>query len=127
MVDADDARRITRRFDKVQSVYDILNASQGKLWLATLDGVWLYEKSDNSARKVIDTPSRATDLLRDSKGRIWVGGEDCMAVYAQECDGLIQATVSREILFTPLSKTPTARYGPPQTADWHVSIRRTAK
>ena len=51
MVDADDARRITRRFDKVQSVYDILNASQGKLWLATLDGVWFYEKSDNSAEK----------------------------------------------------------------------------
>lgn len=124
VVDADDARRIARRFDKVQSVYDILNASQGKLWLATLDGVWLFEKSDNSARKV---PSRATDLLRDSKGRIWVGGEDGMAVYAQEGDGLIQATVSREILFTPLSKTPTARYGPPQTADWHVSIRRTAK
>ncbi len=39
VVHADDARRIARRFDKVQSVYDILNASQGKLWLATLDGV----------------------------------------------------------------------------------------
>lgn len=76
IVDADDARRIVKRYDKVQSVYDILNATHGKLWLATLEGIWLYDKPSNTAKKIIDTPSRATDLLRDSKGRIWVGGEN---------------------------------------------------
>lgn len=78
-----------KRYDKVQSVYDILNASQGKLWLATLDGIWLYDKPSNTAKKVINTPSRATALLRDSKGRIWVGGEDGMAVYRENGEGLL--------------------------------------
>ena len=89
IVDADDARRIAKRYDKVQSVYDILNATHGKLWLATLDGIWLYDKPSNTAKNVINTPSRATDLLRDSKGRIWVGGEDGMAVYRENGEGLL--------------------------------------
>lgn len=89
IVDADDARRIVKRYDKVQSVYDILNATHGKLWLATLDGIWLYDKPSNTAKKIINTPSRATDLLRDSKGRIWVGGEDGMAVYRENGEDLL--------------------------------------
>lgn len=83
-------RRITPYRGIAQSVYDIIPALlPGHLWLATLDGVSLLDTSSMTAVSVDadDMPGLTTNLLRDAKGRLWVGGEDGLAVYSESPDG----------------------------------------
>lgn len=68
------------------SVYDIVPAkNSGNLWLATLDGLSLLNSSTYAHSRVVpdEMPKITTNLMRDRKGRLWVGGEDGLAVYAE--------------------------------------------
>lgn len=87
-----DKRSVTTDRSIAQSVYDILPAKRpGCLWLATLDeGISLYDTATGVARMVRPEgmPSHTTNLMRDSRGRLWVSGEEGLAVY-DENDGVL--------------------------------------
>lgn len=78
---------ITAHRNIAQSVYDILPALDGsKLWLAVLDGIYLLDTNSFESRRVSapGLPRLTTSLMRDSERRIWISGEDGMAVYGEE-------------------------------------------
>lgn len=77
--------------DTSASVYDILPAGSGsKLWLATLDGVCLYDKNGGFSHAITSEgiPTVTTNLMRDSKGRIWISGQGGVAVFSEKDDNL---------------------------------------
>lgn len=79
-------RAVVSHRNVAESVYDIIPAADGRsLWLAILEGVILIDKTTFAATKVrTEGVWLTTDLMRDSKGRLWVGGEDGLAVYKEE-------------------------------------------
>lgn len=77
---------ITPHGEVASSVYDIVPAkTPGHLWLATLDCLSLLNTSTYRAVRFTPEgmPKITTNLMRDRKGRLWVGGEDGLAVFAE--------------------------------------------
>lgn len=71
------------------NVYDILPSRRpGALWLAAINALVLYDVAGGISTAV---PSNGlchiTDLYRDTRGRLWVSGEDGMAVFDEHPDG----------------------------------------
>lgn len=80
---------ITPHKDVANSVYDIIPSGiPGHLWLATLDCLSLLNTSTFQTVRIAPEgmPKITTNLMRDRKGRLWVGGEDGLAVF-DEKDG----------------------------------------
>lgn len=75
--------RITRCPGVADNVYSIIPARRpGHLWLATLDGIQLFDKATGRSERVATNLRRGiTDLYRDSAGHLWVYGEDGIEVY----------------------------------------------
>lgn len=86
-----DKRVVTNRAI-AQSVYDIIPAiKDGCFWLATLDGVTLFDTRTGNYRRIFAQamPQLTTGLMRDSDNRLWVSGEYGLAVYAER-DGELE-------------------------------------
>lgn len=82
-----DSYRVNYLRGIAQSVYDILPSERpGHLWLATLDGLTLFDTATNSAQRVTaeGLPGLTSGLMRDPKGRLWVSGENGLAVYDED-------------------------------------------
>lgn len=72
------------------NVYAIVpQPSSSKLWLGTLEGVWLFDRRSgeisapafsDDARKVSSNSARS--LLLDSSGRLWTGGGNGLSVFS---------------------------------------------
>lgn len=77
---------ITRHGEVAHSVFDIEPTLDGRLWLATLDGVKLYDPvtGRTTAVRVAGLPPMAANLDRDSHGHLWVSGEGGLAVFAED-------------------------------------------
>lgn len=59
-----------------QHVYTILEDSKGKVWIATLDGLYVKEASDSPdilAFPGLPSQMEVYDLLEDNRGQIWIG------------------------------------------------------
>lgn len=74
-----------------ENVYAILPDGEGNLWLGTLSALVRFnpdKQSFTTIEKEKDgTPFTAksiTTLFRDSKKRLWIGGEEGLSVYTQE-------------------------------------------
>ena len=77
---------VTPHREVASSVYDIVPAkTPGHLWLATLDCLSLLNTSTYRAVRFTPEgmPKITTNVMRDRKGRLWVGGEDGLAVFAE--------------------------------------------
>lgn len=78
-----------------ENVYAILPDGEGKLWLGTLSALVLFnpekkefttiEKEKNGSLLSV---KQITTLFRDSRKRLWIGGEEGISVYKQEYDKL---------------------------------------
>lgn len=73
-----------------ENVYAILPNDEGDLWLGTLSALVLFnpdKQSFTTIEKEKDgspfTSKRITTLYRDSKKRLWIGGEEGISVYNQ--------------------------------------------
>lgn len=78
-----------------ENVYAILPDGEGNMWLGTLSALVRFnpdKKSFTTIEKERDgtpfSPKLITTLFRDSKKRIWVGGEEGISVYSQYADEL---------------------------------------
>lgn len=79
-------RRITPCPGVADNIYSIIPALlPGYLWLATLDGIQLFDKNTGRAERAgASGHRRITDLYRDASGRLWVYGEDGIDVYDED-------------------------------------------
>ncbi len=69
-------------------VFNIMQAKSGKLWFATIDGVYIYDgKSftpfiiNEAAGGFMSTNNNAEYILEDKAGNIWFGGRGNQGVY----------------------------------------------
>lgn len=80
-----------------ENIYAILPSTDGRrILLASLSGLIAFDpvtktftpiRNDKKGDR-IRKPSRITNLLRDSQGRIWVGGENGLSVYREQGEAL---------------------------------------
>lgn len=78
-----------------ENVYSILPDGEGNIWLGTLSALVRFnpdKETFTTIEKEKDgspfTSKRITALYRDSKKRLWVGGEEGISVYSQHQDEL---------------------------------------
>ncbi len=73
-------RQISPKID----VNDMIAANGGKVWVASLGGLYLFDPSDGSLTSVYgkDPMVRAMDLMKDSQGRLWIGAKECIKVFS---------------------------------------------
>lgn len=71
-----------------QVVHDIMQDKSGKLWFATIDGVYVYDgKSftlfiiDGAANGFMSSNDKAERILEDNAGNIWFGGRTNEGVF----------------------------------------------
>ena len=76
------------KFYQTQIVHDIMQDKAGKLWFATIDGVYVYDgKSftlfiiDEDANGFMGSNDKAERILEDNAGNIWFGGRTNKGVY----------------------------------------------
>lgn len=72
---------------KLKSPLDIMSiqeAQNGKLWLGTLVGLYLYDPDDDTSGRIFPDKEnifvRILNLTKDSKGRLWVGAKENLLV-----------------------------------------------
>ncbi len=66
-------------------VIDICEAKQGRLWVGTLIGLYLFSPEDGSYAKMklpfSELVTRILTLFEDSSGNLWVGSKESLRVY----------------------------------------------
>lgn len=99
-------------------VYDILQSKNGKIWLATIDGVYIYNGNSkkggqesftlfpisDSANGFLTSNDKVERILEDREGNIWMGGRTNKGVYRY--DGTSLTKFELEQLF---QKGPTPK------------------
>ena len=75
------------------NVYAIAPAGNSKLWIGTLEGIKLF---DMKSKRFVDfdnsvfVQNAIKDILIDSEGRLWIGGENGVRVYRRAADGSME-------------------------------------
>jgi ligand-binding sensor domain-containing protein len=103
-------------------VFSIIQAKGGKLWFATIDGVYTYDgKSftpfivDEGAMGYMSTNNNAEHILDDKAGNIWFGGRGTEGVYRY--DGKSVINIKLEELFQHGPKPKAHTWAWPQMQD----------
>jgi len=75
-------------YGKSHRVYSILQAKNGNLWLATIDGVYVYDgktfnlfEIEEAKNGYLTSNDKAERLFEDKEGNIWLGGRTNDGVY----------------------------------------------
>lgn len=75
------------------NVYAILPSNDGNIWLGTLSGLVKYHPGNKTFTTVTHekngrpfTQKQITTLFKDSKGRLWIGGENGLMVYTDQIE-----------------------------------------
>jgi ligand-binding sensor domain-containing protein len=86
-------------------VFSIMQAKNGKLWFATIDGVYIYDgKSftpfiiNEASGGFLSSNNNAEYILEDKAGNIWFGGRSVKGVYRY--DGRSVINIKLEELFS---------------------------
>lgn len=115
-------------------VHDMLQDRNGRVWLATMDGVYTYEeqqvmpdsagfrhfainKAPNGFMTLNDKVER---MLEDREGNIWLGGRTNDGVY--RFDGKRITKLALELLFQKGPKPKPTNWGWPQVQDGQGNI-----
>lgn len=80
--------KLTRPSNAPSNIYAILPAKKsGFLWLATIEKLVLYDiANDKSTIVPTNGLQRITNLYHDSKGLLWISGEDGVAAFKEDKD-----------------------------------------
>ena len=80
--------RKRKKFYRSQKVYDIMRDKSGKLWFATIDGVYFFDGEsfnrfmiDEDANGFLGSEDKIEHMLEDASGDIWFGGRTNEGVY----------------------------------------------
>jgi len=117
------------KFYQTQIVHDIMQDKAGKLWFATIDGVYVYDgKSqpnvqagfshfiiDEALNGFLSNNDKAEHMLEDNAGNIWFGGRTNDGVYRY--DGKSVTKLTLEELFQDGPKPKAHNWGWPQLQD----------
>lgn len=108
-------------------VYDIIQAKSGKLWFATIDGVFTYDgqsftffKIDEASNGFLSSNDNAERMLEDKEGNIWFGGRTNKGVYRY--DGKSVTNFKLEELFQDGPKPKPHNWAWPQLQDRQGNI-----
>jgi len=115
-------------------VYSIMQAKSGKLWFATIDGVYIYDgKSlptgqagfipfiiDEASGGFLSSNNNAERILEDNAGNIWFGGRGTEGVYRY--DGKSVTNFKLKELFQDGPKPKPHNWAFPQLQDKNGNI-----
>jgi ligand-binding sensor domain-containing protein len=108
-------------------VFSIMQAKSGKLWFATIDGVYIYDgKSftpfiiNEGAGGFASSNNNVEYMLEDKAGNIWFGGRGNEGVYRY--DGKSVANLTLKELFQPGPKPKAHNWAWPQLQDKNGNI-----
>jgi ligand-binding sensor domain-containing protein len=115
------------KFYQTQIVYDIMQDKAGKLWFATIDGVYVYDgKSftlfivDDDANGFMGRNDKVERILEDKAGNIWFGGRTNEGVYRY--DGKSVTNLKLKELFQNGPKPKAHNWAWPQLQDKNGNI-----
>ena len=110
-------------------VFSIMQAKSGKLWFATIDGVYTYDgKSftpfivDEGAMGYMSTNNNAEHILEDKAGNIWFGGRGTEGVYRYDGKSVINIKLKELSTFRPDSIRTGHNWAWPQLQDKNGNI-----
>ncbi len=116
------------KFYQTQIVHDIMQDKAGKLWFATIDGVYVYDgKSftlfliDEAANGFMSSNDKAERILEDKAGNIWFGGRTNEGVFRYDGKTLTNFKL-KEITLQFESKQVSHNWGWPQLQDKNGNI-----
>ncbi len=96
MVDGDTLKRVRfQELAQIDDIYDALFDRQGRLWLATDNGIWIYQSQSPESLSHIGQDQRlpdeiVTQLELSGNGDIWIGLYDHgLAYYAMDRDTVV--------------------------------------
>ncbi|WP_420460075.1 ligand-binding sensor domain-containing protein [Neolewinella sp.] len=97
-------------YSKSKWVFDIMQVKSGKIWFATIDGVFIYDgKSfthfivNEGAPGYVSTNNNVERMLEDKEGNIWLGGRTNTGVYRYDGKSLVHVIIEelRPIHYDP--------------------------
>ena len=107
--------------EEVKNIYDIEPAENGELWMTGMSMLVRFNprnKTFQSINSQIDGQPLAEDqftyFLRDSKRRLWIGGEKGLSVYTEKDNGLLNTMIIPEnspLNYKPINCIHEARNG----------------
>lgn len=87
------------------NVYSIVPVGDGKFWIATLSSLYKFDPQSKHLQFVekekdgsMLSKNRITLLYKDSKNRLWIGGDDGLSVYNQTGGWLSESPVISDTL-----------------------------
>ncbi|MBL7738922.1 MAG: hypothetical protein JNK14_06855 [Chitinophagaceae bacterium] len=108
-------------------VFSIMQAKSGKLWFATVDGVYIYDGKSftpfiitEAAGGYMSTNNNAEHILEDKAGNIWFGGRGTEGVYRY--DGKSVINIKLKELFQNGPKPKAHNWAWPQLQDKNGNI-----
>lgn len=108
-------------------VFSIMQAKSGELWLATIDGVYIYNGRsftpfiiDEGAMGYMSTNNNAERIFEDKAGNIWFGGRGTEGAYRY--DGKSVINIKLKELFQNGQKPKAHNWAWPQLQDKNGNI-----
>ncbi len=116
------------KFYQTQVVHDIMQDKSGKLWFATIDGVYVYDgKSftlfiiDKAANGFLGSNDKAERIFEDNAGNIWFGGRTNEGVYRYDGKSITNFKL-KEITLQFETKQVSHNWAWPQLQDKNGNI-----
>ena len=108
-------------------VFSIMQAKSGKIWFATISGVYIYDGKSFTPFIISEAPggfmstnNNAEHILEDKAGNIWFGGRGTEGVYRY--DGKSVTNIKLNELFQDGPKPKTHNWAWPQLQDKNGNI-----
>lgn len=108
-------------------VHSMMQAKNGKIWVVTMDGVYVYDGRsftlfiiDDNANGFMTNNDKVERILEDKAGNIWFGGRTNKGVYRY--DGKSVTNFKLENLFQDGPKPKAHSWGWPQIQDKNGNI-----
>ena len=110
-------------------VFSIMQAKSGKLWFATIDGVYIYDGKSftpfiitEAAGGYMSTNNNAEHILEDKAGNIWFGGRGTEGVYRYDGKSVINIKLKELSTFRSDSIRISHDWAWPQLQDKNGNI-----
>lgn len=117
------SRRLIRELPSPAKLYAILPSPDGRLWLGTLDGLYLYSPAANTAERIPAPLDNITEIYRDSRGRLWLSGEAGFALCSENDGSVRRLDLPKEV--EAFSRVYVNNiYEEPASGDFYISTRR---
>ncbi len=109
-------------YSNKHTIYSMLQARNGKIWLVTIDGVYIYDgksfelfEMKEAANSILGSNDKVERILEDREGNIWLGGRTNEGVF--KYDGKTLTNLKLEVLFQNGPKPKPHNWAWPQTQD----------